>query len=143
MSHKPDLFQYTRRAQYDQGLASSFSNSGKQVVEGDKPNLTSHWKTNYTNNVEIATQSEHSKSQRPVWSLPRAAYSSKRSHFTTEYNKSMGTYGHNPRNKLNQESDKMENENHELTMGTTKVTKHIPGYNGYLPKTDLNAKALQ
>jgi len=27
-------------------------------------------------------------------------------------------------------------------MGTTKVTKHIPGYNGYLPKTDLNARAL-
>ena len=37
----------------------------------------------------------------------------------------------------------MENENHELTMGTTKVTKHIPGYNGYLPKTDMNAKALK
>lgn len=55
----------------------------------------------------------------------------------------MGTYGDNPRNKLNQESDKQENENHELTMGTTKVTKHIPGYNGYLPKTDLNTKALQ
>ena len=27
-------------------------------------------------------------------------------------------------------------------MGTTKTTNHIPGYNGFLPKTDLNPKAL-
>lgn len=52
--------------------------------------------------------------------------------------KSLGTYGDNPRAKLNDNHSKMENENHELTIGTTKVTKHIPGYNGYLPKTDLN-----
>ena len=36
----------------------------------------------------------------------------------------------------------MENEVSELSMGTTKTTKHIPGYNGYLPKTDLNPNAL-
>ncbi len=36
----------------------------------------------------------------------------------------------------------MENDTNELTMGTTKTTKHIPGYNGYLPKTDLNPNAL-
>mmetsp|Transcript_38263 Transcript_38263/g.43861 ORF Transcript_38263/g.43861 Transcript_38263/m.43861 type:complete len:85 (-) Transcript_38263:7-261(-) len=27
-------------------------------------------------------------------------------------------------------------------MGTTKVTSHIPGYCGFLPKTDLNDTAL-
>lgn len=56
--------------------------------------------------------------------------------------KSLGTYGHNPRAKLNQDHDKMEAELHELTMGTTKTTNHIPGYNGYLPKTDLNPTAI-
>lgn len=25
--------------------------------------------------------------------------------------------------------------------GTTKVTSHIPGYNGFIPKTDLNPTA--
>jgi len=109
---------------------------------GDKPNPASHWKTNYQQNVDEATSTEPSRSIRPMWSLPRAAYSSKRSYFHTEYNKSMGTYGHNPRNKLNGDTEKIDNENHELTMGTTKVTKHIPGYNGYLPKTDLNTRAL-
>lgn len=67
--------------------------------------------------------------------------------------KSLGSYGHNPRTKLNETHSKMDNEVHELTyelidlnyfsMGTTKVTSHIPGYNGYLPKTDLNPVALE
>lgn len=29
-----------------------------------------------------------------------------------------------------------------MTVGTTKVTKHIPGYNGFIPSTDLNEKAV-
>jgi hypothetical protein len=53
----------------------------------------------------------------------------------------MGTYGQNPRSKLNQDHSEMKSELHELTIGTTKTTKHIPGYNGYLPKTDLNPTA--
>ena len=28
-------------------------------------------------------------------------------------------------------------------MGTTKVTSHIPGYNGFFPKSDFNSKALE
>lgn len=54
----------------------------------------------------------------------------------------MGNYGHNPRNILNAESTKMENDINDLTMGTTKVTSHIPGYGGFLVKTDLNDKAI-
>jgi hypothetical protein len=29
-----------------------------------------------------------------------------------------------------------------ISVGTTKTTSHIPGYNGFLPRTDLNEKAL-
>ena len=28
-------------------------------------------------------------------------------------------------------------------MGTTKVTSHIPGYNGFIPRTDLNQVAVE
>ena len=35
-----------------------------------------------------------------------------------------------------------QNEHHELTMGTTKTTTHIPGYNGFIPKTDFNPSAV-
>lgn len=81
-------------------------------------------------------------SQRPVWSYPRQAYSSKRSYFQTEFQKSIGTHGHNPRAKLPGESESQGNEHHELTVGTTKTTTHIPGYNGFIPKTDFNAGAV-
>ena len=29
-----------------------------------------------------------------------------------------------------------------ISIGTTKVTAHIPGYNGFLPKTDINETAI-
>lgn len=35
------------------------------------------------------------------------------------------------------------NEHHELTVGTTKTTTHIPGYNGFIPKTDFNSSAVE
>ena len=28
-----------------------------------------------------------------------------------------------------------------MSVGTTKVTSHIPGYNGFIPATDINEKA--
>jgi hypothetical protein len=83
-----------------------------------------------------------SVSERPIWSYPRQAYSSKRSFFQTEFQMSIGTYGHNPRAKLPTDSDFQGNEHHELTVGTTKTTTHIPGYNGFIPKTDFNPAAV-
>lgn len=56
---------------------------------------------------------------------------------------SLGTHGHNPRSKLPADSEMQQNEHHELTVGTTKTTTHIPGYNGFIPKTDFNASAVQ
>ena len=55
---------------------------------------------------------------------------------------SLGTHGHNPRTKLDGDAEMQGNEKHELTVGTTKTTTHIPGYNGFLPKTDFNGAAV-
>ena len=54
----------------------------------------------------------------------------------------MGTHGHDPRTKLNSEAESQGNEHHDLTVGTTKTTTHIPGYNGLIPKTDFNGAAV-
>ena len=40
------------------------------------------------------------------------------------------------------DSEKLTNEKHTLTVGTTKTTTHIPGYNGFIPKTDFNPLAV-
>jgi hypothetical protein len=41
------------------------------------------------------------------------------------------------------DSEVQGNEHHELTVGTTKTTTHIPGYNGFIPKADFNPQAVQ
>ena len=77
-----------------------------------------------------------------MWSLPREAYTSSRSNFASEYNLSYGPNVHNPRDQLPTDSNKQSHAVHDLTMGTTQVTTHIPGYNGFIPKSDFNKHAL-
>jgi len=46
---------------------------------------------------------------------------------------SIGKFGHKPRNILPFDATKQSNIKNELSVGTTKVTSHIPGYNGFIP----------
>jgi hypothetical protein len=39
---------------------------------------------------------------------------------------------------LPSDSIRLENRKNELTVGTTKVTSHIPGYQGFIPQQDVN-----
>ena len=41
------------------------------------------------------------------------------------------------------EATKQENRNFELSIGTAKVTSHIPGYNGFIPHVDINQNAVK
>ena len=141
LGHKPELFQFTRRAQYEYqktGTAPTLQDAGSKSLAG----TTSHWKSNYKANNDDQLSKPVTKSDRPIWSYPRQAYSSKRGYYHTEYQKSLGTYGHNPRAKLPSDASKTMNEHHELTVGTTKTTTHIPGYNGFIPVTDFNPHAV-
>jgi hypothetical protein len=64
---------------------------------------TTHWKSSYKGTIEESLTQPALKAQRPEWSLPRQAYSSKRSYFYTEAMKSFGTYGSNPLLKMHSE----------------------------------------
>ena len=138
--NKPALFAYTRRAAYDPQKTESMLQKAGTAALG---NATSHWKTNSQQTNESQMAAPVTVSQRPVWSYNRQAYSSKRGYFQTEFQKSIGTHGHNPRAKLDGNAEFQGNEHHELTVGTTKTTTHIPGYNGFIPKTDFNPQAVQ
>lgn len=104
---------------------------------------TQHWKSNYAGENEKTQSRPKSQAQRPFWSYPKREHVARRTFFKTEYHNTLGNYGHNPRTILNAESTKLENEANELTMGSTKVTQHIPGYGGFIARTDLNEKALE
>lgn len=138
--NKPELFAHTRRAKYDATKTKEMlANAGQKSLGGS----TSHWKTNSQMTNESQMAAPVTVSERPLWSYNRQAYTSKRGYFETEFQKSIGTHGHNPRAKLNGDAEMQANEHHELSVGTTKTTTHIPGYNGFIPKTDFNGSAVQ
>lgn len=137
------MFKHTDRAKYEAKKTGTLGNVSKpeETPAKEKVNLTKFWGSEYKKSIEATTQKQGTPAERPLWSYPRQAYSSKRSNFETENMAQFGTYGHNPRNKLPHEAEGMTNETHVLSIGTTKTSGHVPGYNGYIPKTDFNAHA--
>merc|ERR1719321_365600 len=56
------------------------------------------------------------------------------------YSKDFGQYGSDPRGRLSPTDTKLPNPKSELTVGTTKGTMHIPGYQGFLPTNTNNPR---
>jgi len=54
-----------------------------------------------------------------------------------------GQYGSDPRARLDPTETKLPNPKTELTIGTTKGTSHIPGYQGFLPTNTNNPKVAK
>merc|ERR1711959_779374 len=54
------------------------------------------------------------------------------------YSKDFGQYGSDPRARLCKFDTRLPNPKTELTIGTTKGTSHIPGYQGFLPQNTNN-----
>lgn len=138
--HNPDLFNHTKTGKIQSlrrtqdgtkdGFGGSLSKAGATAmgIENAAPDATlsqtgmsrtqgngttQHWKSTYKNSVETSLAQPAQKSQPPEWSLPRQAYTSKRSYFYTESMKSFGTYGNNPLQKLKSE-DAGKTDLHEL-----------------------------
>lgn len=114
--------------------------AGETVARNVKP--SSHWIATYANTNNIVDASEKIKSRRPLWSINRTAYSSSRGRYLTEFNDAFGKHGHNPRNILPIDATKTSNKVNDLSVGSTKVTNHIPGYNGFIPQVDINSTVI-
>ena len=109
----------------------TLTSAGETVAKNVRPNA--HWIGSYANTNNIVDASEKIKSRRPLWSINRQAYSSSRGKYLTEFNDAFGKHGHNPREILPFDATKTSNKVNDLSVGSTKVTKHIPGYNGFIP----------
>ena len=156
--HKPQLFNSTKlgRDQINAGIQPSMNRSissknaafksmsltaaGETVCKNTNP--TAHWSSTYRNVNEVVDASEKIKSRRPLWSINRQAYSSSRGRYMTEFGEAFGKHGHNPRDILPNDATKQANKINDLSVGSTKVTMHIPGYNGFIPQIDVNEKAV-
>jgi len=146
-THNPSLFNSTKMGRDLQRTGGShkgslsLSNVGAMCTQHVVP--AAHWSSTYRNTTAESATRERLVSRRPLWSINRQAYSSSRGVYKTEFQETMGKFGHNPRNILNKDSEKQEIPVNELTMGTNKVTKHMPGYSGFLPNTDINTNAVK
>ena len=146
MGHRPELFAYTKRAAYEAGKTgtdiphpNTLAQTGAKAMNAKS---AAHWGSVYKHEVLTNTEKDRIASSRPLWSLPREAYSSKIGSHTSEAHAEYGKDGSNPREKLGPDATKMTNAVHENNMGTTKATTHIPGYNGYVPRSNFNEQAL-
>ena len=118
----------------------SLTTAGETVSKNIDP--TMHWGSQYKATVNEVASRDRIVSRRPLWSINRQAYISARGSYTTEFADSFGNHGHVPRDRLPHDAKKQEHRENELTVGTTQVTKHIPGYNGFIPHVDVNQRAV-
>ena len=110
-------------------------------VTKNMANPCAHWQSTYRGTTAESATREKLVSRRPLWSINRQAYSSSRGTYKTEFQETIGKNGHNPRDVLPHDATKQSNQKNELTMGTLKVTEHIPGYSGFMPNVEINESA--
>ena len=154
-THKPALFNSTSLGR---AAAANLANGTMQATKGPMASMrltdagetvskhinpTQHWGSTYKNIVDETTSKGRVVSKRPTWSINRQAYTSSRGLYLTEFGDSYGKTGDNPRDILPAGALKQSHKNNELSIGTSQVTNHIPGYNGFIPHVDVNPKAIE
>jgi len=97
LGHKPELFAYTKRATYEAAKTgteiphpTTLAQTGATAMNAKS---AAHWGSIYKHEVLTNTEMGRIKSTRPLWSLPREAYTSKRSSFETEAGSQYGKQG--------------------------------------------------
>lgn len=166
--HNPELFNYTKQGRLA-ATQNNFNNDARASTElrraastnisGPSNTMyktTSHWISNYRDESIKTTTRPASQSQRPFWSYPKRHHVSRKTAILLQQEKDkpqliatapkdqffVTENQYNYQKKLNRELDRLENDVNELTIGSTKVTSHIPGYSGFMVRTNLNEAAL-
>eukprot|EP00746_Dinoflagellata_sp_MGD_P072071 gnl/MRDRNA2_/MRDRNA2_29282_c0_seq1.p1 gnl/MRDRNA2_/MRDRNA2_29282_c0~~gnl/MRDRNA2_/MRDRNA2_29282_c0_seq1.p1 ORF type:complete len:264 (+),score=38.75 gnl/MRDRNA2_/MRDRNA2_29282_c0_seq1:84-875(+) len=113
------------------------------VVENKAGHLgTAHWRSEYSstcNSEAIAGSVPHRQTGPPFEPVSVPTVVSAPNELSM-YSKDFGEYGSDPRARLSRSDTKLPNPKHELTVGTTKGTMHIPGYQGFLPTNTNNPR---
>lgn len=101
---------------------------------------SAHWRSEYscTYSPETIEGAEHHRQFGPPFESTNPPSVVSMPNELSMYQKDFGQYGSNPRQKLDASELKLPNPKSELTIGTTKGTSHIPGYQGFLPTNTNN-----
>lgn len=109
-----------------------------------------HWNSSYQAQSRLdhgdlhrpqAQEGVSARGRRPDWSYHKGPYQVDIDIGTTEYQKKVGTLGQlDLQGKENEHRQLLQD---DLKDGTTQNTKHIPGYQGYLPHNSSSNAAYQ
>ena len=157
--HKPSLFNSTKlgRDQLQNQEQGTFTRTSSAKNNAFAPmtltseketvarniNPVEHWESTYKHYANEVAQADKLKSRRPLWSINREAYSSSRGLYSTEFHEAFGKFGDKPRDRIPGDAIKLIHIKNDLTVGTTQVTNHVPGYNGFIPQIDINQKVIE
>lgn len=103
---------------------------------------TAHWRSEYSTTFSkesIAGAVPHRQVGPPFESANPPSVVSAPNELSM-YSMHFGQYGSDPRARLSPADTRLPNPKTELTVGTTKGTSHIPGYQGFLPCNTNNPR---
>jgi len=114
-----------------------------QPPEGAGHHGCAHWKSEYRSNVNDAARFDTIlyRQNGPCYQIANPPTCVGAGEVPSQFQADFGKYGSNPRDKLPPKTfDKMPTLKTALTVGTTKGTAHIPGYQGFLATNTVNPK---
>lgn len=103
---------------------------------------TGHWKSEYDHKFhpDSLKGSKTHRQYGPPYEMLNPPTCVSQPNDLSFYQREFGVYGSNPRDRLRPGDTMLPKQKHELTVGTTKGTCHIPGYQGFLPTNTNNPK---
>lgn len=110
--------------------------------EGGGHHGTAHWKSEYRSNVNDAARFDvvlH-RQNGPSYQIANPPTCVGGGEVLGTYSEAFGKHGSNPRDKLKPGETRLPVMKTALTVGTTKGTMHIPGYQGFLATNTANSK---
>jgi hypothetical protein len=128
-------------------VPTDYHNPQKPIRQTEPPpgeghHGTGHWKSEYRSNVNDAARFDTMlyRQNGPSFQVANPPTCVGGGNLLSTSQEQYGLYGHDPRNKLVPGQTKMPTLKSALTVGTTKGTAHIPGYQGFMATNTTNPK---
>jgi len=113
--------------------------------EGGGHHGTAHWKSEYRSNVNDAARFDTVlyRQNGPSYQIANPPTCVSGGQEPSTYHEAFGKYGSDPRDKFGSQASSLPVMKTALTVGTTKGTAHIPGYQGFLATNTANARVAE
>jgi len=104
-----------------------------------------HWKSEYRSNVNDAARFDTvlHRQNGPSYQIANPPTCVGGGDILSTYSEGYGKYGSDPRHRIPKDAIKMPVLKTALTVGTTKGTNHMPGYQGFLAQNTANARVAE